>query len=92
MINWTAEHVAQFFNADLHLPQYCPALLSEEVDGAMFLDLFQTEGGLSDLGITSKVHLSKIKTKLGTLDTSTHTHTQVRSQRYLRAPLSTLGR
>jgi hypothetical protein len=37
----------------------------------MFLDLFQTEGGLSDLGITSKVHLSKIKTKLGTLDTST---------------------
>ena len=88
MINWTAEHVAQFFNADLHLPQYCPALLSEEVDGAMFLDLFQTDGGLSDLGITSKVHLSKIKTKLGTLDTST----QVCSQRYLRAPLSTLGR
>jgi hypothetical protein len=71
VVNWTTEHLSQFFDVDLHLPQYCSAIQTEEVSGAVFLDLYQTEGGLSELGITSKLHLSRIKTKLVTLDTTT---------------------
>ena len=53
--SWSVEETAQFIRQFSSLQKYCPSLIEDEVTGAMLVDLCETEG-LSELGITLKVH------------------------------------
>lgn len=62
---WTVEDVAAYL-VELGLGEYCEAAQKNQVDGAMLLDLLRVPGdkGLAELGITSLLHVSKIRSQL----------------------------
>ena len=62
--SWGTEEVVRFFGEVLRLPQYVDALRSNEVTGAMLLDLIDDTHALDELGITSRLHVSKVRTTL----------------------------
>lgn len=60
---WDVDDVLAFF-AELRLTQYAEAILTNEVDGAMLLECEKDAEALGELGITSKLHISKIRGSL----------------------------
>ncbi|KAL1515136.1 hypothetical protein AB1Y20_004197 [Prymnesium parvum] len=63
---WGVEEVVRFF-AGLKLPQYSAALREHDVSGAMLLELEKDAEALAELGISSKLHVSKLRSSLRTL-------------------------
>ena len=62
--DWSTEEVVRFFKEVLRLPQYVEAIRANEVTGAMLLDLIDDTQALDELGITSRLHISKVRTTL----------------------------
>lgn len=65
-MNWSVAEVVSYF-ADLGMPQYGEAAERNGVDGPTFLQLCR-KNNLEELGVTSKIHASKIRARLGTFD------------------------
>ena len=61
---WGTEEVVRFFGEVLRLPQYVEAIKANEVTGAMLLELIDDTQALDELGITSRLHISKVRTTL----------------------------
>jgi len=63
--NWSVDDVAAYLK-ELDLGEYCEAVYKHRVDGPMLLDLFRHPGdaGLAELGITSLLHVSRIRSRL----------------------------
>ncbi len=59
MHEWSTDDVRAFF-AELKLGEYDAALAENEVDGRMLQDLLGQDA-LHELGITSKLHVLRIK-------------------------------
>lgn len=61
---WSVEDVVKFFQ-ELKLPiEYTLALEKHEVTGAMMLEVVKDDAALAELGITSKLHASKLRARL----------------------------
>lgn len=66
---WTVADVAAFFT-ELKLGQYLDAIRRHDVTGPMLLELEQDAEALKELGISSKLHISKIRSSLKSLEQS----------------------
>jgi len=64
---WSVDDVLAFFTDQLRLPQYADAVRANDVNGAMLLEVQGDAEALAELGITSKLHVSKIRSSLKTL-------------------------
>ena len=58
-----AGQVVRFFE-EQKLGQYVEALRANDVNGAMLLECERDDEALSELGITSRLHISKLRTSL----------------------------
>lgn len=68
--SWAVDDVVTFFT-ELKLKQYIKAIRTHEVSGPMLLEVEKDTEALGELGITSKLHVSKIRSSLRTLDHAT---------------------
>jgi hypothetical protein len=59
--DWEVEDVTAFL-CSINLPEYCAAVAANIIDGAVMLELIACDG-LSELGIASKIHQSRIKVR-----------------------------
>ena len=60
---WSVEDVGHFFRQFSSLKQYCAAVVKNDVDGPLLLNLCNQDR-LSDLGITQPIHQVKVKAEL----------------------------
>ena len=59
----TQDRLVRFFE-EQKLGQYVEALRANDVNGAMLLECERDDEALSELGITSRLHISKLRTSL----------------------------
>ena len=60
---WTVSDTVSFF-VELNLNQYAPVLEKHEVSGRLLLEIVSDDEALAELGIKSKLHISKIRSSL----------------------------
>lgn len=61
---WSADDVSLYLQ-ELGLGEYCDAFAKNEIDGATLLDILRSgDAGLHQLGVTSPLHISKIRARL----------------------------
>lgn len=60
---WTIDDVVRFFS-DLKLVQYLDAIRQNEVTGRMLLELEKDSEAMKELGVSSKLHMSKIRSAM----------------------------
>ena len=63
---WSVDDVASFFIEDIKLTQYVSAIREHDVSGAMLLEVEKDAEALAELGVASKLHISKIRSSLKT--------------------------
>ena len=60
---WGVADVISFFD-ELGLGQYKPMLEQHALDGAMLLEIAKDDEAMGELGVTSKLHLGKVRSRL----------------------------